>query len=338
MQALNEQRQQQRLNFARFYLQRPDLELERASSDASFRSYWRTRGVDPSFIVMDAPPPQEDLQPWMAINKHLAEAGIHVPRIHSADPAQGLALIEDLGAKPLLSVLDEASVDAHYAHAMTLLFELQSKVSTQGLPAYDAALLREELDLVIPWFLQQHLQHALNDSETAMLDNAFTQLVDSALEQPRVFVHRDYHSRNLMLMPDQRFGLIDFQDAVNGPITYDLVSLLRDCYITWDEAKVRTWCEAYRQQLIQQEMLDAETDQSTFQRWFDWMGLQRHIKVLGIFSRLAIRDGKPGYLPDLPRVLDYVLRISHQYPEFSDLHDFFEDVTRGHDLTQIKTG
>lgn len=318
-----------RQNWARQVLGNGHLTLVAASTDASSRSYWRTRDGSNSWIVMDSPPTLEDPQPWLEIGNRLAAAGLHVPSVCAHDLQQGLLLIEDLGSKMYLGVLNDANGDVLYGIAMDALLHMQTTVEAHDLPAYDREFLSTELGLMPEWFLRRHLGRTLACEEWDVLEDAFTTLLNSALEQPRCFVHRDYHSRNLLLVDPpssagthtdvgrQWFnpGIIDFQDAMHGPITYDLVSLLRDCYIAWDDRRVQSWAEAYRQQLLATSWRPAIPDRARFLRWFDLMGLQRHIKVLGIFCRLHYRDGKSGYLGDLPRVYRYVDEIGRRYPE-----------------------
>lgn len=319
----------ERLAWARRTLDMPDLELASASSDASFRSYWRTVGPQPALIIMDAPPGEEDVRPWLAIGRRLAQAGIHVPRVHAEDAGRGFVLIEDFGRRLYLDELADDTADALYAEAMDALLAIQSGVDGTTLPAYDGDFLHRELALLRPWFLESHLGWAGTPARRAVLEKAFGVIVDDILTQPRCFVHRDFHSRNLMLTRHRRPGVIDFQGALYGPLTYDLVSLLRDCYIAWDATRVDTWREGYRHRLVEAGLLDAGVDAERFRRWFDLAGLQRHLKVLGIFCRLALRDGKPGYLADLPRVLGYVLDVAARYPELADLAHLLGEATRG---------
>ncbi len=326
-----------RLAWVREILHDPAITLTPASSDASFRSYWRTVGRAPALVVMDAPPPREDIRPWIAIGRQLAAAGLHVPAVHASDAERGFALIEDFGDRLYLDALDEASADTLYAEALDALLRMQTRMPTGDLAPYDADFLRGELAQLQPWFLERHLGHPPDPAQRKILERAFEVLVDNALQQPQCFVHRDFHSRNLMLVEAQRPGVIDFQGALYGPITYDLVSLLRDCYIAWDEHRVDTWRERHRSHLIRAGLLDAGTDAACFRRWFDLTGLQRHLKVLGIFCRLAQRDGKPGYLTDLPRVFDYVVRVASRYPELAELAALLRDATDGHALSRAFT-
>jgi aminoglycoside/choline kinase family phosphotransferase len=293
-------------------------------------------------IVMDAPPMLEDARPWLAVNARLAAAGLHVPSVRAHDLDQGFLLIEDLGNTTYLEVLDAASVDGWYGAALAALLRMQMAVDVHGLPPYDHAALMRELELMPEWFLGRHLGLSPTVAERGVLETAFATLVQGALEQPRCFVHRDYHSRNLLVPPQDggaeaarpwyNPGIIDFQDALHGPVTYDLVSLLRDCYIAWDRQRVEAWVEDYRQRLLGSPLAAAIPDPARFLRWFDLMGLQRHLKVLGIFSRLHYRDGKPTYLGDLPRVYTYVVEVAGRHPELHALTNLLRSLVGTRDL------
>ena len=332
-----------RLAFARAALGEA-VALERASEDASFRSYWRVRGGARSAIVMDAPPDREDLAPWLDIAARLRAAGLHAPEVQAQDLARGFLLLSDLGTRTYLPELNDSTAAALYGDALAALVAMQTRVDAQGLPLYDEPRLMAELELMPTWFLQKHLGISIECDEWDVIEAAFRLLINTALAQPRAFVHRDYHSRNLLIAPDNNSGtaapglsnpgIIDFQDAVLGPITYDLVSLLRDCYIVWDDARVRAWAEGHRLALRDAGLLDGRVDAPLWQRWFDLMGLQRHIKVLGIFCRLWYRDGKRGYLDDLPRVWQYVRSVGAQHPEFAEFIALIESKIGGRDLTQ----
>ena len=349
----NPDRAAERLAWVRAILGDPSLLLESASADASFRSYWRTVHDGQSWIVMDSPPALEDPQPWLEIGTRLQRAGLHVPAVRAHDVARGLLLIEDLGARLYLPALQENrrqtdSVDALYGEAMDALLRLQTATDTGGMAAYDEAFLRRELAILPEWFLGRHLGHAPNADEARVLDAAFDVLLHSALEQPRCFVHRDFHSRNLLIVDhaiaaeDPNLpvlpmltspGIIDFQGALLGPLTYDLASLLRDCYIAWDDQRVYDWVETYRQRLLHAGLISAKIESTRFLRWFDLIGLQRHLKVLGIFCRLWYRDGKRGYLDDLPLVYRYVMEVTGRYPELAELRGLIERAVGDRDLT-----
>src|SRR3954466_14844742 len=303
-----------------------------ASADASFRRYFRvSRGdVDPAawapradtLIVMDAPPGKEDIAPYLKVSSLLEQAGAHVPHVHASDARRGFIAMEDLGDTQYLSLLKAGrGVDRLYGDALTTLANIQVRGlrAAQQLAPYDRQPLERELDLMPEWFLRKHLKLELTPEERALLTVTNEILINEALIQPQVFVHRDFHSRNLMALPassaDKRGpGVIDFQDALRGPIGYDLVSLLKDCYISWSRERVERWVKGYRRVL---GTLGANVGDSEYQflRWFDLIGVQRHIKVLGIFCRLWYRDGKAGYLGDLPLVFEYVRDACRRYPE-----------------------
>ncbi|MDH5785660.1 MAG: phosphotransferase [Chromatiales bacterium] len=303
-----------------------DYEIAPASADASFRRYFRVSRDGESHIAMDAPPDKEDSRPFLTVGSALFEAGLHVPQIHHHDLEQGFMLLSDLGSTPYLTVLNEQSVERLYGDAMGALAVMQSCVDAGELPPYDEALLRREMALFTDWFLGTHLGLELSDSERQLLEDTFSQLVQSALEQPQVFVHRDYHSRNLMVCGHNP-GIIDFQDAVNGPVTYDLVSLLRDCYIAWPRELVEEWVQGYHDIALDHGII-RQPMSGQFLRWFDLMGVQRHLKAIGIFARLNHRDGKPGYLNDIPRTLGYVEEVSGRYPELADFAAFIAERVR----------
>jgi len=301
-------------------------DLSPASSDASFRRYFRARVGAETFIVMDAPPSHEDVRPFIHVAELLRQAGIQAPRIHARDVDRGFLLLCDFGQRSYLDHLDEQSAEQLYGDAMAGLLRMQRGVetSTCQLPPYDDTLLNNEMNLFRDWFAGKLLDLGLTEAEHGLLDQTWRTLADSALEQPKVCVHRDYHSRNLMVTDEDNPGVLDFQDAVVGPITYDLVSLLRDCYIAWPQARIDTWIRGFHNQ-AQTTGLLAETDFARFRRWFDLMGIQRHLKAIGIFSRLKLRDGKAGYIGDIPRTLGYVLAVSQDYPELAGFRRFLLD-------------
>lgn len=280
--------------------------------DASFRRYFRCGDGRETYMVALAPPATEKNREFVNIAAMLERAGVHVPHVVAVNYENGYILQNDLGDVLLRQKLDDATVDGWYGKAMQQIRQMLKvePASLATLPLYDTSALFLELSYFKTWFLEAMLQYECTAGEELMLQRFFDILVESALAQPQVFVHRDYHCRNIMVKADGELATIDFQDAVCGAITYDLVSLLRDCYIVWPEARVRGWVSAYWQQLHGAGMVDVH--EPVFQRWFDLMGLQRHIKVLGIFSRLSIRDGKHGYLNDLPTVLRYVQSVAAQ--------------------------
>lgn len=317
--------------FVRAALPSAELGIEAASADASFRNYWRLYGAGRPLLVMNAPPAHENVRPWVDVSLRLRDAGLHAPEVLSADVEQGFLLIEDLGTSLYLPALDLKSVDELYGHALDALEQMHRRVVVDGLPSYDAKRLQAELDLFPVWFVERHLGRAWGAAEQERWQTLCAKLVGSALEQPQTFVHRDYHSRNL-LITERSPGIIDFQDAVVGPITYDLVSLLRDCYIAWAPEQVSDWVEGHRERLVRGAGL--EVGRTRWRRWFDWIGVQRHLKVLGIFARLNYRDGKPGYLKDLPLVLHYVLSVAERYGELAPFAEWLDGLTAGVDLTR----
>jgi aminoglycoside/choline kinase family phosphotransferase len=305
-----------------------DAELAPASADASFRRYFRIRRDGESYILMDAPPEKEDCAPFVRISRLLLGLGLHVPEILAEDHARGFLLLSDLGSRLYLGELNEANVGRLYGDALGALAALQScEPADSGLPLYDRRLLAFEMSLFTDWLLGTHLGMKLDAGEARELDAAFELLVENALEQPAVCVHRDYHSRNLMVCDSHNPGVLDYQDAVVGPMTYDLVSLLRDCYVSWPRHQVEDWALGYYELAEQTGVLrQGAIDETRFMRWFDLMGVQRHLKAAGIFARLNHRDGKPGYLADIPRTLGYVQQVCADYPELAALGGITERV------------
>jgi N-acetylmuramate 1-kinase len=307
-----------------------DFELAPASADASFRRYFRVTRAGETWIAMDAPPDKEDMAPYVRIASMLADIGVNAPRVKERNGAEGFLLNSDLGARTYLMELDAGGdADRLYADALSALVRIQARGSAHArqLPPYDDALLRREMSLFPDWFLGRHLGLALREEETAGLARVVDLLAAEALRQPRVFVHRDYHSRNLMVCDGKRQGenpgILDFQDAVHGPVAYDLVSLLRDCYVAWPRERVLGWASQFRQE-AQASGVAVGGSEAEFLRWFDWMGVQRHLKAIGIFARLWHRDGKPGYLKDIPRTLGYVRAVSGDYPELASLRSLID--------------
>ncbi len=307
--------------WARRQLDWPQAQIEPASADASFRRYFRIRQGESSYILMDAPPAREDCTPFVRVTRLLLDLGLHVPQILAQDVERGFLLLSDMGQRLYLDELSEATVERLYGDALSALATLQSCAPLDcGLPPYERGLLLAEMALFRDWLLARHLNLALGEAEQADLDASFRLLAESALEQPRVCVHRDFHSRNLMVSTYHNPGILDYQDAVIGPLTYDLVSLLRDCYIAWPRARVERWALGYFELARQSGILRPEqADEKRFLRWFDWMGVQRHLKAAGIFARLCHRDAKPGYLQDIPRTLGYVCEVCADYPELRSL-------------------
>lgn len=298
--------------------------LAPASADASFRRYFRVTSAQGSFIVMDAPPDKEDVGPYLKVAGMLQEIGVNAPRVLARNAEQGFLLLTDLGSTTYLAELEAAGRSGPlYADALAALARIQARgpAHVSDLPPYDEQLLRFEMSLFPDWLLGRHLGLRLDAVEAQVIARAFDLLVGNALEQPRVFVHRDYHSRNLMVCPEDNPGILDFQDAVHGPLTYDLVSLLRDCYVAWPQSQVVAWALEFRAQALRAGV-DCGRDEGQFLRWFDLMGVQRHLKASGIFARLWHRDGKPGYLPDVPRTLGYISAACERHPDLTELGAF----------------
>lgn len=308
--------------------------LSPASADASFRRYFRVTFADETLIAMDAPPGQEDCVPFLHVAQLFAEAGAHVPAILAQNLAQGFLLLSDLGSTTYLQALTgspagettEELADRLYRDAVAALLRIQLASRPGVLPDYDEALLLRELRLFPDWYLGRHLEAVPGAVQRETLEEIFRRLVRNALAQPRVFVHRDYHSRNLM-MATPGPGIIDFQDAVYGPITYDLVSLLKDAYIRWEEERILDWLVRYWEQ-ARACGLPVARQFGEFYRDFEWMGVQRHLKVLGIFVRLYHRDGKSAYLNDLPLVESYLRKTCERYSELHPLLSLLDEWTR----------
>jgi hypothetical protein len=301
-------------------------DIRPASSDASFRRYFRVtdRNTGQTFIAMDAPPSKEDTEPFVHITRLLRSVDVNAPGIITMDIDRGFLLLDDLGDRQYLDHLDDDNSDTLYNDALVALVNMQR--IQNHLPLYDKQRLQDEMDLFEPWYLNRHLGINLDDHLKSALHSVFDLLTASALQQPRVFVHRDYHSRNLMLVDNNNPGVIDYQDAVIGPVTYDLVSLFKDCYIEWPRNKVEQWLDRY----LQLTSINIPADRNQFIRWFDLMGVQRHLKVLGIFARLNYRDGKSQYLDDLPLTLKYVVDACKQYDELSPLLNLLQSTALQH--------
>ena len=301
------------------------LALEPASGDASFRRYWRLQCAGRRYVAMDAPPDKEDTARFTRLGRTLRAFGLHAPEIFAEQPEQGFLLLEDLGTRLYLEELSADRADRLYGDALGALAVMQACLPTAGLPVYDADFLRRELELFPEWLLAQQLDRPPTTAQRALLDQAWEVLIANALAQPRVWVHRDFHSRNLLHTASPSPGILDFQDAVLGPVTYDLVSLLRDCYIAWPRDRVEDWAWGYFQLAVQAGIL-RPAHEASFLRWFDLMGIQRHLKAAGIFARLHRRDGKPGYLGDIPRTLGHVIEVAARYPELQTLGDLIESL------------
>lgn len=292
--------------------------LTAASADASFRRYWRaTLGDGRTYVVMDAPPDREDCRPFVRVARMLHEAGVNAPQVLAQDLSQGFLLLTDLGTRTYLEQLTEENAAALFADATDALLRWQLASRPGELPPYDEALLRREMNLFPEWYVGRHLQKDLSQAQKASLEKIFQLLVQSALAQPVVYVHRDYMPRNLMVC-EPNPGVLDFQDAVLGPITYDVVSLVRDAFISWNEEQVLDWSARYWER-AKRAGLPVAADFAEFWRSFEWMGLQRHLKVLGIFARINYRDGKPKYLADTPRFLAYARATAQRYAALAPL-------------------
>jgi len=295
-----------------------DYELKLASADASFRQYYRLVSASGKYIIMDAPPAREDCRPFLDVTERLLAAGVNVPRVFTQDLHRGFLLLSDLGSKMYLDELHEDNADLLYGDAVAAVVKMQAAASIENLPVYTESLLMQEMELFRDYLLGQHLHLPMAGKALAQLQAVFAYLVEAAMVQPQVFVHRDFHSRNLILHQNNP-GVIDYQDAVLGPVSYDLVSLLKDCYIKWPQAKVEQWRLQFHQQLA--DAVGIQVSREEFQRWFDLMGVQRHLKASGIFTRLYYRDGKTTYLQDIPRTLSYILDLKDEYPK---LHYLFK--------------
>ena len=298
--------------------------LESASEDASFRRYFRAKFEDRSLIVMDAPPAREDCRPFIQVSELFYAAGAHVPRVLASDLDQGFLLLDDLGTTTYLQVLQDGNANRLYLDAIESLVKIQLASRAGVLPDYDEPLLLREMRLFPDWYIARQLRLALNPAQASVLDATFKRILRNNIAQPRVYVHRDYHSRNLMLC-DPNPGILDFQDAVYGPITYDLVSLFKDAYICWDEERILDWVVRYWER-AKKAGLPVASDFAGFYRDFEWMGVQRHLKVLGIFARLFYRDGKEGYLKDLPVVARYLREACERYADFTPLLKLLDEL------------
>lgn len=318
-------RRDQRLAFLRGSLSDEGLELERASTDAGFRSYWRAVRGEYSWIVMDAPPGLEDLGPWLRMRELLASGGVRVPQVLARDLDAGFLLLEDLGGKTLLDEITSQTAEAWFDAAIDQLLRVQSIPCPADLPSYDDALLRRELSLFDEWYLDRHLGLELGPADRERLASGYDALVNAALDQPRVLVHRDFMPRNLMPV-DGGLAVLDFQDAVRGPIAYDPLCLFKDAFVSWPEALVGRWLENYRSRAEQLGL--PVPDGRRFRRDVDLIGVHRHLKVLGIFARLCHRDDKPRYLADAPRFIGYLDAVLPRHPELQPLAELFAHTLR----------
>lgn len=305
----------------------PPATLTAASSDASFRRYFRWEGEGRSFVVMDAPPPQENCKPFVDIAFLLAKSGINVPKIYAEDLERGFLLLNDLGNKTYLDVIDSENADALFSDALQALLAFQQLPMVAPLPSYDVALLRRELELFPEWYVKRELGIEFDAAQQQQWQAVSELLIDSALAQPKVLVHRDYMPRNLMLS-EPNPGVLDFQDAVYGPVTYDVTCLFKDAFLSWPEERVRGWLESYWQQASALD-IPVQADFEDFLRASDLMGVQRHLKVIGIFARICHRDGKPRYLADVPRFFAYIEAVIARRPELADLQALLASLRGG---------
>jgi len=305
----------------------PPATLTAASSDASFRRYFRWEGEGRSFVVMDAPPPQENCKPFVDIAFLLAKSGINVPKIYAEDLERGFLLLNDLGNKTYLDVIDGENADALFHDALQALLAFQQLPMVAPLPSYDVALLRRELELFPEWYVKRELGIEFDSTQQQQWQQVSDLLIDSALAQPKVLVHRDYMPRNLMLS-EPNPGVLDFQDAVYGPVTYDVTCLFKDAFLNWPEERVRGWLESYWQQATALN-IPVQPDFEDFLRASDLMGVQRHLKVIGIFARICHRDGKPRYLADVPRFFSYIETVIARRPELAELQALFTSLRGG---------
>ena len=320
-----DERKQLLMQWLKGVLKTDEFSCEPASSDASFRRYFRVFVGDESYILMDAPPNKEDCTSFIAISDLLLENKVNAPAIFHQSLSQGFLLLSDFGSVSFLDALNAQTASRLYHDAVQVIHKMhQIPVQQKALNQYDIALLQKEMDLFSMWFLDELLEVKLCVKETEILAAIQQKLADSAIQQPQVFVHRDYHSRNLMLTSVNNPGVIDFQDALIGPMSYDLVSLYRDCYIEWPEQQVYAWLDEFLEQRQQRGCVDTFSAKQFYQ-WFDWMGVQRHMKAIGIFSRLLLRDAKPAYLQDIPRTLNYVNKVCKHYDELQPLAQLIDD-------------
>jgi len=311
------QRQKQLIEWLHSLFPNEEFDIAPASADASFRRYFRATFDNRTLIVMDAPPQLEDCRPFLHVAKLFEDAGTHVPHVYAQDLLQGFLLLSDLGNTTYLQALTAANARDLYGAATDALIRIQLASRDHELPPYDDALLLREMRLFPEWYIAKHLGITLSDAQNAKLETVFSRIIANNLAQPRVYVHRDYHSRNLMVV-EPNPGIIDFQDAVYGPITYDLASLFKDAYIRWEEAEIIDWLVRYWEK-ARKAGLPVHEDFSVFYRDYEWMAVQRHLKVLGIFARLYHRDGKDGYLKDLPLVMAYLRAACVRYIDLKPL-------------------
>jgi len=314
----NDPRLSQAANWAAATLGLDEVKLEPVSGDASFRRYFRFCAGDRSVILMDAPPDRENSAPFVDIDRRLRKAGLNAPEIFQFDLARGFGLLEDFGDTLYRDILDERSVDELFPPLFTTLINMATNVNTDGLAGYDALLLQQEMDLFPNWYLRAHIKRKFSSTEQFLWNETCTSLIRSAYEQPRVFVHKDFHSCNVLQTDSGETGIIDFQDGLSGPLSYDFVSLLWDRYIDWPRDHLETWMKEFHSHL------KPECDLNTWIRWCDLMSVQRNLKIVGIFARLNYRDGKNAYLEMIPLFYAYLRNVVLRYPEYRDFYDLLE--------------
>ena len=300
-----------------------NIEIEKASSDASFRSYYRIRSNNDTKIIMDAPPEKEPLSPFLDITKRLSKANINVPEIFELDEDLGFILMSDLGKIKYLDKLNDETVYCLYTDAMDTIHKMQTEVDVSNLKNFDSKELITEMDLFKDWFLKKHLNYNFDNEGLNNIQECFDSLVKIILEIPTTFVHRDFHSRNLMITDSNNPGVLDYQDALIGPITYDAVSLLKDCYVNWDKKLIAEMLSTYYKK-IKADYNNIEFDEFSF--WFDVVGLQRHFKAIGIFSRLNYRDNKITFMEDIPRTYKYVDEVVNKYTELTSVKEILNEM------------
>lgn len=298
--------------------------LQVASEDASFRRYFRIKKGSDSYIVMDAPPENESCDSFVALANSLTQHGNNAPRIHDENLIEGFLVLSDFGDDLLLGLLNDETVNPLYEDAMAAIIQLQKSMPVDSIPEYSATMLDVEMELFQEWFVDKLLNLEMSKEQYSQWQNSKDVLIKNAIQQPQTFVHRDFHSRNLIKTPSGDIGLIDFQDAVKGAMTYDVVSLLRDCYIAWPQDKIEQWLRKFYKQSEDELLLKASFDE--FKTWFNLMGVQRHLKAIGIFSRLKLRDGKNGYIADIPRTLNYIEQVSRVEPSLKGLQLIIQEL------------
>ena len=306
-------------------LHKNPVEIKPLTGDASFRRYFRVIAGKTTYILMDAPPEKENCAGFIKITDQLKTGHIRAPDIYAANLDMGFLLLEDFGDTLLLNKLNDSTADKLYRQTIDMLIEIQ-QIDCTDLPCFDKQMLTEEMQLFVIWYCQQHLEIKFNTKQQKIFADAFEKLAENALSQPQVFVHRDYHSRNLMLLNNREIGVIDYQDAVRGPLSYDLISLLKDCYIRWPDTWIDRWLNYFLTHSPREQHPQYNKEQ--FKYWCELMGVQRHLKASGIFARLYHRDNKSNYLNDIPQTLAYIKDSLSSYPEFSEFH---------HLLTQLPT-